>query len=343
MIFFLSSGSRPRYLDDIIRAMALPAGALLTFRYEHKYLSGEMQKLFTTGNPKGMSGALCYIDQSTVGVAPQVVPCRMATIEAWENHGRSISIDFKLTGLPSIGDIPAFNTKLRQETSEIPSWSEKGLVGSWCLKSDKTDFNVVSWSDEDTWHCIADQLAGFAEFEKKDAFLRYLGIRTPSGAKHLPVTKHDDWYSLAPLTEYLLEIYHYHPRKVAEGKRLSIAVSDDSLLKVVSVSSKPLDSRYGLLRYRLVSAAPVASEKTALVMSFGTKDAAEIEYDAVITIARSWTRVAVRILSIGVFVAAPSLVAAGLADKLTWNVGIVMLILGFGAGAASTLVLPRNA
>jgi hypothetical protein len=34
-----SSGAQQRYRDDIVRAMAMPAGCELTFRYRLKYLA----------------------------------------------------------------------------------------------------------------------------------------------------------------------------------------------------------------------------------------------------------------------------------------------------------------
>jgi hypothetical protein len=60
-----SSGAQRQYRDDIIRAMAMPAGCELTFRYRHKYLSRAVQDYLQGGKVSGTDEVLiCYLDQS---------------------------------------------------------------------------------------------------------------------------------------------------------------------------------------------------------------------------------------------------------------------------------------
>ncbi|MER9452049.1 hypothetical protein [Mesorhizobium sp. M0254] len=43
MIVFLSSSSRARYADDIIRMLALPCGGQMQFRYDGKWLADDVR------------------------------------------------------------------------------------------------------------------------------------------------------------------------------------------------------------------------------------------------------------------------------------------------------------
>jgi hypothetical protein len=52
-----SSGSRPRYLDDVVRALALRPGAELTFRYDKRHVASDILKQSTFGGePQALLG-----------------------------------------------------------------------------------------------------------------------------------------------------------------------------------------------------------------------------------------------------------------------------------------------
>jgi hypothetical protein len=76
----LSSGASPRYREDITRALALPVGTVLQFRYDKAYLTQAVRIAVEQGTAAGQPAIIVYIDQSVQGQAPSYVPCRYARI-----------------------------------------------------------------------------------------------------------------------------------------------------------------------------------------------------------------------------------------------------------------------
>ena len=76
-----SSGAQPRYRDDIIRAMAMPAGCELTFRYRQKYIAhGVLEHLKSNSIRLGDQVLICYLDQSDRNKPVDYIPVRFAKL-----------------------------------------------------------------------------------------------------------------------------------------------------------------------------------------------------------------------------------------------------------------------
>jgi hypothetical protein len=272
------------------------------------------------------------------------VPCRMVSIERTIDHGTAVSLDLVVHHLALSDTSEAFQTALRTAASDIPIWSnEKGLKGYWCLPMNSAPVQKVDWSDDTGWHALVGQLASFSEFETKDVFIKLLGIRS-SGNSHLPLSGSDCWYKLKSHTRYVFEAYHYHPKKVAETKHLQLSSLDNNFVRLISSDLQQLDSRYGILRFNLLSSSPVSTEQTSLIMDVTEKDSPtnKLRYEIPIQVERSVGKILFRSVSIGVFVAFPGMLAAYASGNLSFFVALLMLGFGVCAGVASTLILPRS-
>lgn len=85
---FCSSGARPLYLENVVRALALPSGEPIKYRYEASLVSKTFRDLTGTATPfeatpvTGDIAYLCYLDNRKKGTPPKVYPVRDATIES---------------------------------------------------------------------------------------------------------------------------------------------------------------------------------------------------------------------------------------------------------------------
>lgn len=99
---FCSSGARPLYLENVVRALALPTGETMKYRYEAVLVSETFRKLADTSIPfrsspvAGDIAYLSYLDNRKKGSPPKVYPIRDATIESVTVLGSTYVIQMAL-------------------------------------------------------------------------------------------------------------------------------------------------------------------------------------------------------------------------------------------------------
>src|SRR4051794_33962004 len=85
MLILISSSAQQRYADDIIRALAHPAGTSFQFRYDRKYVHGLLGQ-------RGLAGEgvlICYLSVDPAAKTTRLIPCRFATVAKVEIVGSS--------------------------------------------------------------------------------------------------------------------------------------------------------------------------------------------------------------------------------------------------------------
>ena len=93
LILLLSSGQRPRYRDDIIRALALPTGARLQFRYNKMYVAQafvDEKKRKSLVNREVLIG---YLDTGEKKGDMEIVPCRFGRLVKVQAEGNFLVIN----------------------------------------------------------------------------------------------------------------------------------------------------------------------------------------------------------------------------------------------------------
>lgn len=99
---FCSSGAHPLFLENVVRALALPSGEVIKFRYEAAIVSGAFQKLSQPSVPSdtapvlGDIAYLCYLDNREKSKPPKVYPVRDATIQSVTILGSTFIIELCL-------------------------------------------------------------------------------------------------------------------------------------------------------------------------------------------------------------------------------------------------------
>lgn len=89
-LLLLSSGSRPRYLEDVVRALALLDGGHIQFRYENKLVASGVRAHLGERGLVGHTCYLAYLDNRTAGKKPEIVPLREAEVLEASERGSSI-------------------------------------------------------------------------------------------------------------------------------------------------------------------------------------------------------------------------------------------------------------
>ena len=75
MLVLVSSGARPRYRDDIVRALALPSGADLQFRYDRTYVDDLVARRIDGGGLRNEPGIILYLWSDRDKLETEFVPC----------------------------------------------------------------------------------------------------------------------------------------------------------------------------------------------------------------------------------------------------------------------------
>lgn len=264
IFLFLSSGASARYRDDVLRALAMPAGMELQFRYRlDELVADSVRQLIESGDAIGIDGLLCYLDRSDKSKDPEVVPCRYAKVKSIQCAGGSMIVHLDLSDFPVTADLVEFNKSIRatqtsDRTGMLPSWvqtvdgSEPFLSGQFWIERPAFPDGVRPEKDHSkelvVFEAIADELAQRADFGDESAYFHLLGIFDSSSDKIAPVK--DGVVKLGASGKYEVRFYHYSP----EGPRARARLRLSSNVDRVAFTSTPileLDSRYDLKIIRM--------------------------------------------------------------------------------------------
>src|SRR6266540_2461948 len=127
----LSSGGSPRYRQDILRALAMPFGTDLQFRYRKKWLSPDTAADVPKMKDKRPRALIAYIDQTDPVRLPSLVPCRFARIVEAISLGSTVTLTLRLEGFAYASDLDAANADLRKLATNVPEMKDGKPAGFW--------------------------------------------------------------------------------------------------------------------------------------------------------------------------------------------------------------------
>ena len=177
-----SSGRRQRYLEDIFRALALPEGAEIRFRYREDLLSESAGRRFLEAS--GSIAYICYLDISTEGVPPTFVPVRRAKIVRVEKRGTSYFVYMRANEYVST-EAAVELTKLTMD--ELPGWGERDPSGRYSsigyivsrLERDLPASCLAQAADRGAFERTVDELLTHQDFRNAETrfFFRVDGLK----------------------------------------------------------------------------------------------------------------------------------------------------------------------
>lgn len=267
----LSGNSSERYRRDILRALALPRGAHLQFRYDSKWVSSAIWQNLSGAFEKPRRALIAFWNTEDKGMPPTFLPCRFGSVVSARRLGSIATLTLELEDFAYAGDLSEFNQEVRRLSKGLlPVWAESGKIAGelWsALEADPVGVRRISQATEwvGDWQQIVAQLAPLASFAPEPTFYVVLGVC--EAARESWVEPKDGVYPLCPNRDYELQLHHFHPGSdfgPAHGNvELSLVVHGEG----ANLTSNPtvlLDSPYDLKRWRFKTGEPMRTERFVL-------------------------------------------------------------------------------
>ena len=312
MFVCLSAGRSPRYREDILRALAMPMGCSLQFRYDQKWVAQIIRDRLPAGIAKGQKVLIAYIDQEDKSKIPEIVPCRFATLGEVVPHGSTVSLELIVGQYAYAADLGTFDREMSSASANtLPRYQSDGSIkGAYWLELDRDLTTVSSTLSLADWERIVSQLAPHHQFEGEKCFYAVTGPHELGKKESVEIK--EGIYALRSDKEYEIQVYHFHPNKTPSGVTLSIRVPT-SLATIVSGASLVVDSRYDLKRTRFTTARLANAERGNITVTrteASTTEARSVDFDMLIEVAGTLWATLLQGAIAGMLLAAPQVVAA---------------------------------
>jgi hypothetical protein len=356
MIILISSSAQQRYADDVVRALAYPAGTSFQFRYGTNYVDG----LLGQRGLAGETALICYLSVDATAKAARLIPCRFATVEKVEIVGSSWIFTLNADSFVAVLDDGGIRAGLQQgERDLLPAFDAQGdgPKGKFALSVGVEFHRNRNYAPGAKAMAAFEETATALSVDPRFApgqglsFFTVLALNTADrwwwssrkGATEIrPV---DGRYALWLGWRYWLELYTYsasggaplrHPTRLA-------CESSDPAVRFTASASHTLDSRYDLKRSNFTSTVAQMSVPAGLRISLKIPDQArpsdivdrcDITLEARFRGSLGWTVARIGFIAVGA--AAPAAIAALKADQFTWPL-LAMMVVGGAIGALGTL------
>lgn len=342
-----SSGAQRRYRDDIVRAMAMPAGCEITFRYRLKYLAHSVQEhLKASRIGKDDQVLICYLDQSDRAKPVDFIPIRFAALIEAPVIGDFVVLRMQVGKFAFAADIAAFNQEIQSRSAEVPKWPDSGdspyAAGAFWVEVNDYPKSVVESTAISDWQVTVGHLLKRADFATSGPF--YQVIRLQDLKSKTAVEMQGAQYDLQPGRDYELIIDHFLPSQAPGAFQLETALSGGAVTFITG-STMQIDSPYDRHWLRFRTQEPLKNERA--VMTVKKKASGEdpaVQFDLPISIqGRIWKTVLIG-LAVGLLLAVPQIttvwVNPAFAPRgLPWLIGLAgfIAIFNFAVGIAAAL------
>jgi hypothetical protein len=360
MLVCLSSGARNRYLEDIVRSLALPEGAELQFRYDQSLIHAQTMVRLKDGSAKGEKVLICYLFTTDKGADTSIVPTRFAEMAQVKIVGSSVVLVFKLGAFAAVEDYPGLTAKVRT-ISEIPTWQLKDgkLELSGCFVFTAKEGTAIAGPSADyaTFEKIVARLVTFSDFQdathEPRTWLFFHVMRLAQRAKPVLAVLGEDEsqtkcpYKVTPGRGYALEVYHYFPNpnrfRGKFSREMNVSAAGDS---IVFQAGKTIvvDTEYDIKAIPFSVKRSASDRETVISLGIARKDQPALsEISIPLDIRLNWLVVVLQIAIIGLGVMVPGLVGLWASGKEpSFVIAAFMFLGGCLAGAAATLGYKRG-
>lgn len=249
MLILFSSATRKRYKEDVLRALAMPNGTYLAFRYKHKWLSHNLIADFEGNGLGGERGLIAYLDAPSATHPFSTVPCRLIKIVTTESVGTMCTVTMELGSFAYCKDKSQWNSEILKIAPGHPKLVDGTLRGFYSEALTSEPRSVAYFDTVDTWEKVITDLFKYEAFASENFFYLVTGIKK-SGCKSYESPKNGQ-FKLKASFEYAIPIVHYYPgHKPAMGAgdstsehSLRIVTNDESIC-LTSTGTLLIDSPY---------------------------------------------------------------------------------------------------
>lgn len=350
MLVLLSSGATPRYRDDIIRILALPAGADLQFRYDRRYIDPALLQKIEAGEVHDEKAIVLYLWSDRDKLHTEIVPCRFVNVVGIDFAGSSCIIRLRAENFATGLDDATFKATLTEgERSLLPRWEPKpevgaSLIGKFFFSIDDAKLSNYATNNLSAFEETAIALVRYKDFVEAPATIFFtvrrvikIGKRGERLSGTLGPQPLGGSYQLLSGQPYQIEVYTFVPPKV-ELKTSKLHIDSS-----VSAVEFPLghqvenDSRYDLKNFPFQVQEQIKDISTGLRIYVTGPDNQDARSDVLVPILfkGSLPFAIVRTAFIGIGTAGTGMVAANAAGKLDTHTGILICIFGLIAAVGT--------
>lgn len=270
MLLCLSSAAKPRYRQDILRALSMPTGARLQFRYALKWVAHGLHDRLRANALKGTDVCIGYLDVSDATTPPKIVPVRSGTIHATDVQGDFCVLELDLQGFAYSSDVEALNRQLRTQSGNLPAWRDGAPLGHYLEEIRPEGLPLKVAADVGEWQQICKALNSFPAYGKEQVFYRLEGIYL-SGTNEMAACK-DAVFQLRSGDLYDLRLLHFSPGGLSTGEENKdfnwlVVDGDDKATTFVRTKMLAVDSNYDVKTIRFRAATTTVAQDARLAFS----------------------------------------------------------------------------
>jgi hypothetical protein len=273
MYVCLSSGALPRYREDILRALAMPAGSHLQFRYHVDIVASAIREPLKQGAQIRGNCLIAALTFSDLERCSKIIPCRAAEIVAAQAHGSTYSLTMELGDFSYADGLDSFNKTIRRHLPTLGDWDGEQLPhGDLWSYTDQLIEGRRESLELELWENIVSQLVLTKSFATESLFYCVKSIHRLDN--RAVVRPEHGRFTIPSGKVHEIEIYHSSPLKAPSGL---FHIQSTPELQLISSSDLVLDSNYDLKRIRF-SAGRYQRERIgilALYHDFGADGATE--------------------------------------------------------------------
>lgn len=347
MLVLLSSGATRRYRDDIVRALALPAGAELQFRYDRRYIDSELLKEIDTSELRNERAIILYLWSDKDQLQTGYVPCRFVTVIGAESVGSSYIVRLRIESFVADFDDAKLRSDLSsEEDALLPKW--RATTGAGATLDGKFFFRIhsslscVPTDSLTAFEATAIALSHYKDFAGAQSKVFYsvrrlviVNQRNVSLSECPIASLVAGTYDLSSGQQYEMEIYCFLPPG-AETRSAKLRIASD--VEAVSFPlghTRDIDSRYDLKRFPLRVEQQTGSVAAGLHIYLTDIESEDKSYSDILLpvfFRGSLLLAAARVAVIGIGASGPAMIAASSAGKLNLGIALLMLLFGCVAG-----------
>lgn len=259
----LSSAHSEQYRRDILRALAMPKGSRLQFRYgvQHVYGTPPEPRALATGPT-----IIAYLDKEPHRATghPTIVPVRFAKLVSVQSAGSVLILQLELEEFCSVADLGAFNVQAHShDTQRGPQQQDDKIIGQFVLDIEPGQ-TVERSHDLLAFEATVTELAARKDFSDEKVFYHVQRLKSGTG-QHVNTSAGE--FQLPANNTYTMEIYHFHSSSAGDARLLV-----QSGMASISVFSNPtlyIGSRYDLktVEFRVSNPPPLQGELPSLALA----------------------------------------------------------------------------
>jgi hypothetical protein len=356
LLILLSSGARRRYRDDIVRALAHPAGTELRFRYGKAYVADAVLTDHQRGTLAGQEALICHLADQPGGKPALLVPCRFVKVSRAELVGSSLILTLTAGEYAQQLDDGALRALMSdEERALLPNQSSDAAapVGKFAfpIAAPLTAKHAPDAASGSAFEATAEVLraVGFGAHEPMAFYMvrKLIATGTRLGDDDVAIAASEGRYALFSGKRYALDVYSYAPdgdTKPSDASTLTVE-ADDSDVKFSSETAAKLDSRYDMNRFRFSTEHRLLALPTGLRVALGVprtidgKSVVEKRCDITLELrfaGAAWLTVA-RVGLIAIGTAGPAIIGAYAAQKGSLGLAVIMVMVALATGIGTIL------